>query len=326
MKKCILILAAIMAVVLSSCSNEDITVKKSITFKVNPNTVISGFKEYNPGDLTVIDSSFELRVQLLIYNENDQLVTKDVQYFNDYAHIMTSTLELNDGEQYKAIAITDIIQRSEDFEYWTVSDKESLKTLRISNTGYIGSQYNILGIANQDIIVSGTNQINIDVQPAGSLMIVVYDGIKYWSDVSEYQLGINRNADYVTFETSGNPEWNINASSNFDWRISNITVADWADSPEITTIYDYVFSLPYGNTNVRFEALVSSGWLGLTTADSINLGRGSEYFIYCDIENQEMYIEQLTAGRSAIGDSDTLSRSYSNSFKQNIRHDVLKKK
>lgn len=317
MKKYLAILTAIIAVTLSSCSNEDVQLLKNTTFKINPSTVISGFEEFQPGELTEINKNFQLRVQLYIYNDKGQLVNDDIQFFSDYAHIMTSNLDIEQGKSYTAVAITDIISRSDSFEYWEITDKDNLSTLKISNTGYLGSQKNILGISNYDFIGGESSQINIDVQPAGTLMIVYYAGIRAWSNVTDYQLGINRHADYVTFTTSAQPEWNIEASTSFDWRISHIEVADWDDSPEINNIYDYVFTLPYGSTKIEFEAKTSSGWQALTSTANLTLGRGSEYFVYCDIEEQEISIEQLTDSRAGDLNRDFISNSNYKTSKQN---------
>lgn len=309
MKKYLAMFAVLFTVILSSCSNDDIPVAQKTTFKINPNTVISNFQEFNAGDLTVISDRFHLRVRLLVYNEEGVLVTEDEQFFDDYSHLMTSTLDLSVGERYKAMAITDIVRKSDSFEYWELSGKENLSSLKIADTGYIGSQRNILGISNTEFIAGDQSQINIDVQPAGSLMIVYYEGIRSWSNISEYQLGINRSADYVTFNKDVTPEWNIQSSSSFDWRISNIKVADWDDQPKVQNIYDYVFTLPYGNTNMCFQAKKKSPeeWIYLTQYISLDLGLGSEYLVMCNIADQEISYEKLASGRSRAAEGDILS-------------------
>lgn len=294
MKKYIAIISALLAVVLSSCSNDDITIEKATVFKVYTNSVIGDFQEWKAGDLTVINSNYQLRVRLLVYDETGTLVKQDEQFFEDYAHVMTSNLSLSMGEKYKIVAMTDIVRKKDKFEYWELSGEESLKTLKISDTGYIASQNNILGIVTKDVEGGADDQINLHVLPAGTLMIIYYQGIFSWSDVTEYQLALNRSADYVTFDNSAQPEWNVNASSSYDWRISHIEVSDF----EAANIYDYVFTLPYGNTNLRYEALTNSGWVVLTNSISLNIGVGSEYFILCDIENQTIQYEQLVSSRA----------------------------
>ncbi|MCM1517046.1 MAG: hypothetical protein NC117_00180 [Pseudoflavonifractor sp.] len=326
MKKYFAILAAVFAVILSSCSNDDIPVSQTTTFKINPNTVISGFQEWNAGDLTVINSSYQLRIRLLVYNESGSLVQEDEQFFTDYAHLMTSNLNLAMGERYKAIAITDITRKSDGFEYWELSGKENLSTLKLSDTGYLGSQKNILGIASTDIISGDGTQVDMNVQPAGSLIIVYYEGIRSWSNVTDYQLGINRSADYVTFDNLAQPEWNVQASSTYDWRISHIEVSDWDDSPNVENIYDYVFTLPYGNTNVEFEYKTSNGWYSLTRSASINLGIGSEYLVRCDIAEKTIDCGALVSGRSAMSFGDMLMKSASMDYCPVAKYDDMKLK
>lgn len=325
MKKYLPIIAVLFTVLLSSCSNDDIPVGKTTTFKVNPNTVISGFEEWKAGDLTVINSYFQLRVHLLVYNESGKLVSEDVQHFGDYAHVMTSNLNLSDGERYRAIAITDIVRKSDSFEYWSLIGKRDLSTLKLSDTGYIGGQRNILGIASTDFVCGEMSQVSIDVQPAGALLIVYYEGIRSWSNISEYELGINRSADYVSFNHLARPEWNVQASSSYDWRISNIKVSDFDDRPNTKNIYDYVFAIPYGQTNMLFRAKKKSPaeWIALTQSISLNLAEGTEFFISCDIAEQKIEYEQLVNSRSF---SDRLAQSrFASGCLLNINSDHINK-
>ncbi len=320
MKKYLAILTAFVAVILSSCSNDDITITEPTTFKIDPNTVISGFEEFDPGDLTVIPSTYQLRIRLLIYNDAGQLVTETEQFFSDYAHKMTANLDLPLDKKYKAIAVTDITRKSDGFEYWEISGEESLSTLKFKDTGYIGSQRSILGLASVDFVGGNTSEVKLDVRPAGTLMIVYYSGIRSYTNVTDYQLGINRNSDYVTFDNAGKPEWNVEASSTIDWRISHIEVADWDDQPDITNIYDYVFTLPCGNTNMVFQykTKTSNGWADLTNSINLNLREGSEYFVFCDIAEQEIGYEELATGRSSMNLSDIL-------YENNLENCIINK-
>lgn len=321
MKKYLAILTAFVAVILSSCSNDDITITKPTTFKIDPNTVISGFEELVAGDLTVIPSAYQLRIRLLIYNESGQMVKETEQFFSDYAHKMTANIDLPLDKKYKAIAITDITRKSDGFEYWEISGEESLSTLKLRDTGYVGSQRNILGISSVDFVGGSSSEIKMDVRPAGALMIVYYQGIRSYTNVTDYQLAINRDSDYVTFDNAGQPEWNIEASSTYDWRISLLEVADWDDEPDVSNIYDYVFTLPYGNTKMLFQYKTSSGWFDLTNNININLSEGSEYFVFCDIAEREISYEQLASGRYSMNLSDMLYKTNFENCRINKQYD-----
>ena len=53
MKKVLFALVALVGII-SSCTNDDITISRAITFKVNPATVVENLYERNAGDLMMI--------------------------------------------------------------------------------------------------------------------------------------------------------------------------------------------------------------------------------------------------------------------------------
>ncbi|MCS2309158.1 hypothetical protein NXX42_25705 [Bacteroides thetaiotaomicron] len=68
MKKYILLMFVFVAV-LTSCTNDDITISYATNFKINPATVITPFTfEMNAGELESFGSDHRLRVRLLTYN------------------------------------------------------------------------------------------------------------------------------------------------------------------------------------------------------------------------------------------------------------------
>ena len=75
MKKVLFALIALVGII-SSCTNDDITISRAITFKVNPATVVDNLYERNAGDLTSLSSGAKLQVSLYIYNEKGILVNK----------------------------------------------------------------------------------------------------------------------------------------------------------------------------------------------------------------------------------------------------------
>lgn len=136
--------------VLTSCTNDDITISYATNFKINPATVITPFTfEMNPGELESFGSDHRLRVRLLTYNSEGLLVQENVEYFTNYATLMSCSQNLPDGN-YIAIAITDVVSYEGNnvaLEYWELSDHDKLAETRIDDNGYIGLQYKILGIS-----------------------------------------------------------------------------------------------------------------------------------------------------------------------------------
>ena len=192
MKKYILLMFVFVAV-LTSCTNDDITISYATNFKINPATVITPFTfEMNPGELESFGSDHRLRVRLLTYNSEGLLVQENVEYFTNYATLMSCSQNLPDGN-YIAIAITDVVSYEGNnvaLEYWELSDHDKLAETRIDDNGYIGLQYKILGISKTNFTINGksNNDISINVSPAGALIFVWYQNIHAFSDVETYGL------------------------------------------------------------------------------------------------------------------------------------------
>lgn len=145
MKKYISLMAIAIVAIFSSCSNEDVTISRTFTFKVNPSGVISSFPEEWPGELTSIDSSLKLRVRLLAYNENGNLVFNESSYLSSYSSEMSVSKSLATGT-YTLIATTDLVPNS-GTPYWTLSDENNINTANITTEGIqTGGKNKILGI------------------------------------------------------------------------------------------------------------------------------------------------------------------------------------
>lgn len=128
MKKYILTLFVLMGM-LSSCSNDDITVDYATNFKVNLSTVIKPFTyEMTPGELESVGSDERIRTRLLIYDTEGNLVDQETQLLSNYSAIMSCSKALKKGD-YIAIAISDVVQYSNSkisFQYWSLSDSASI--------------------------------------------------------------------------------------------------------------------------------------------------------------------------------------------------------
>lgn len=293
-KNLLSLFAVLFAVMLSSCSNDDIPVNQSITFKINPSTVISDFAEFNPGELTSMPSSLLLRVRLLIYNDKGTLVASDTQTFKDYSHIMSSTQALEEGA-YTVVTITDV-KASDDELNWTLSNQESLNTLKLTKSKYIRYQYGLLGLETKKVnITSSTKTISIDVKPAGALAIVFYLNWNQYSNVTRYKLLTKKISDELTLNSDGTPLYSITSSSDFNYRIS---LADWDSNYEHA--YRYVFLFPMQNVHFQFACETNDEkqyYLGESAI--IDIEKGKEYLFAIDIATQETTWEESTSSASS---------------------------
>lgn len=297
MKKYLEILTVLIAVILSSCSNDDIPVSYSTVFKVDPSTVISSYIEYNAGDLTSLGSDYQIRIRLLVYDKDGVLVTSGESYSPDYTHIQTFTFNLTEGE-YTTVAITDVVGKTSSAisEIYTLSGQERLNTTQITETTkYIAYQRGILGLTvNSQYIDSATSDINIDVEPAGCLIVYHIDDWNSCLDFEDpetgkaldaacFELWANQYSSDLTLNSMGEPTYSTKSSSDYDWRwLSHDRNSKYAGG------YGYIFKFPMKKVKLQWVTQTQNGTV-YSWGDSavVDLEAGKEYFFELDVPNDE---------------------------------------
>lgn len=255
MKKYMIMCMAVVALLLASCKNEDISISREVSFDVNPYGVIRGFSTYEvtSGDLASMYSGDKLRVNLLVYDEKGDLVASDTQLFDSYSSTMNYTTELSDGN-YTVIAISEVKdRRGEDNDCWKITGTNRLDDIKITDQGYIGTKAKMLGIGHESITVcSGQTTHSIAMEPAGSLLIVNDNYIHYWSDVIRYLILTDKSSNSCTFNMDGTFNTFVDESPlSYDWIQHSISPNN--EHPG-DLYYSYHFVLPLGNTNVAWVA------------------------------------------------------------------------
>lgn len=288
MKKYMIMCMAVVALLLASCKNEDISISREVHFEVNPYTVISEFDKHK-----IHDDDFDfangdwLRVHLFVYDASGNLTASDLQYLSGYRSTMNSTFELADGS-YTVVATTDVATLNHEnvsFEYWEFTGMERLTDLRITDaSGYIGWDDKILGVGSSRITVSaGHVNHSVNVSPAGALVLVHTNGIHNFSDVISYHLWVDKSSDYCSFGNDGSMNPTINAGSTYNWQLSVQNTSSSGNN-----IYTYRFVLPLGNANFIWFAKVDedgSGFLLDDTYNQVNIRLGKMYNCVFDIPN-----------------------------------------
>lgn len=293
MKKYLAILAVLFTVILSSCSNDDIPVTHATTFKVDPSTVISSYEEYNVGDLTSLGSNYQLRIRLLVYNQDGVLVESDEVFSSDYTHIQTFSFNLSEGD-YTTVAITDVVGKASSAvdEFYTLSNQTKLNTTTLSYTGYVGGQRAILGLTTaSQYISSSSREISIKVKPAGALIVCHIDNWNSclnWNDngvaldVKTFKLLGNQASSDLTLNSFGEPTFSIRSSSNYDYIwYSHDRNSDYVGG------YGYAFKFPMTNVKLKWVAETASGSYSWGDPAVVDIESGKEYYFELDVENDE---------------------------------------
>lgn len=293
MKKYLAILAVLFTVILSSCSNDDIPVTHATTFKVDPSTVISSYEEYIVGDLTSLGSNYQLRIRLLVYNQDGVLVESDEVFSSDYTHIQTFSFNLSEGD-YTTVAITDVVGKASSAvdEFYTLSNQTKLNTTTLSYTGYVGGQRAILGLTTaSQYISSSSREISIKVKPAGALIVCHIDNWNSclnWNDngvaldVKTFKLLGNQASSDLTLNSFGEPTFSIRSSSNYDYIwYSHDRNSDYVGG------YGYAFKFPMTNVKLKWVAETASGSYSWGDPAVVDIESGKEYYFELDVENDE---------------------------------------
>lgn len=279
MKKYFAIFAALSAVILSSCSNDDIPVSHSITFKLNPSTVVDKLYEWSAGDLTSLTSDRILNVELYIYDQSGELVCHDSQDFNSYTHIMTSHLELGNGT-YTAVAVSHV---SGDVDFWDFDGMSNLNTLKITDNGYIGGESKILGLTAKKIQVSdGNKTFNIDIENAGAVICIHITNWNRYSDAAYFGLISKQSCDYLTMDSNGEAEYSLESKSSYAYYMLR-----FAYNSEYVGIYSYSFSFPIRNAAMKFFIESTDNtryYLGNEFVKTLSYG--GSYLVEYDVTNE----------------------------------------
>lgn len=301
MKKVLFALAALVGII-SSCTNDDITISRAITFKVNPATVVENLYERNAGDLTSLSSGAKLQVSLYIYDEKGILVDKATNEYSAYTHMMTTDINLASGN-YTAVA-TSYVTSSVDF--WSFSGLDQLSTFKITDNGYIGGKSKILGLTIKNFSVGNDSQtININIENAGAVALVQFYQWNKYNNVSTYAFMGKQSCDYVSFDNQGSKDYSIKSESTYKFcKIKFDYDSNYSGAS------NYFFTFPIRNGSFRFYAVTTDNeWvpMGPEFVDDVKIGE-SYWFVY-NFEEDEASWYNMTPENT----------------RSNVRNDILEK-
>lgn len=290
MKKIFFTLLAF-AGMLASCSNDDIEIiQTQNTVTVNPSYVISPFTYENvTGELESFPTDYKLRVRVLAYDADGVLKASDTQFLSSYAGLASCNLGLPSGT-YTVVALTDVVQTydgsSIELEYWTLSDESNLSTTKVTDAGYLGGVYKILGVASQQLTVGeGSSESILYPQPAGALCLVEWYNIDTFADIPHYELLMNKTSDFIQFNSFGAYEVSIlNQNGEYNWRLGYVEPAE----ETAVSVYNYYFTLPMSNVSFKYQYRNSDGdYYDMTNGSIVDLEAGGEYWFCLNLKDED---------------------------------------
>ena len=283
MKKYFICAYALLAMFMTSCSNEDITIEAPSTININAASVIAPFTwQYDPGELEAFGSSYKLRLRALVYNDKGELVRQTSELFTNYNVQLKSNVFLSAGT-YTIIGISDVVGVSGNSiknEFWQLSGESKISEMLITDGGQIGNFAKVLGVAKNTLTVQGnkTNSIDVNLQPAGALIYTFFidmDALSAYG-VTHYKLMANKSCESLSFDGSGNYRIIEKNESNTSYRIARVE-ASGSD-------YRYNFLLPMKNVNLWFACEQDGETKTFGTDDGaiVDVVAGDEYV--CEID------------------------------------------
>ena len=321
MKKIVFAFLALI-VILTSCTNDDIKITQATTIKVNPSGVVAPFNvEINAGELESFNSNYKLRVRVLAYDDKGILCSRDEQYLSNYAGLANCNLSLSNGT-FRIIAITDVVNTiagAKVPEFWELSGEENLSTTKLTDMGYVGGTYKILGVASKSVnIKDGENSYTLNPEPVGALCLVLMKNMLHYSGITEFDIDMNRTSDFLEFDNDGVFTPSIeNHNGDYDWVLCRF---DRDDS--YNNLYNYFYVLPMKNVSFRASVLQNDSWLANIAPEyTINLEAGIEYGIILDLydtestqsNNVSFMVGALTSTKSGSSVKEFTSNNYNSS-------------
>jgi len=319
MKKVFLSAVALFAILLVSCSNEEITISAPSTVNVNASGVISSFIEYNSGELEKMDAGEKLRIRALVYNSKGELVAQSVNYYTNYNVQLKMTEFLSPG-QYTVIGISDVVKMSGstvDNEFWKLSGEQKLSEMKITDQGMIGYQGRILGIGkgSLSVVESRSNSIDVNLKPAGALIYVFVLNREAFSNrnITEYTLYANKSSEAISFNGDGNYSIIESHDTEHIFKIATL-------SPGTGGTYVFNYILPMNNVELWFTCTENESRYTFPTDPKFktNMAAGEEFECYLSLNTSVSNIEIVYGKVDLSQKSGTRAQEWATKWKDRM--------
>lgn len=276
------------SVLLSSCDPDP--VEQSVTFRINPSTVIRDLVPVEAGDLDALDSGRALKVDLYVYNSSGNLVYQDSKQFGDYTHVMNTSEFLEEGD-YTAVAMTSIIYpEDKDLVFWEVEGTSKLSTFTVKDAGRIGLTSKILGLSVKKFKVEDTGlTVNVDVECVGALAVVGVFNWKGYEDIEYYGILTNKTSDGLNLDNQGNIDYSIESKNDYGWGISR-----YPYSANTSGYVQYVYMFPTNNQKMTFVYTADGYYDTIGQEVTMNIKKGHTYWFTCDVADNTTSWDDVT--------------------------------
>ena len=174
MKKILYSLIAVLAMVMSSCSNDDIEIIKTggVTFNVSTQGVYDDFEVSDDFKNRFLSGSYNVGVYTFVYDETGNLAASDSVYTQTFGNIPQTFTSLKTGN-YTAITLEMLVDADENYQSvnWVIVGKDKISTLEIVNKDFKAYWYSAVGYSTTKFSLGQGNQ-SFNIVPKGMGAIV----------------------------------------------------------------------------------------------------------------------------------------------------------
>lgn len=325
MKKILFPIIALVALILSSCSNDDIEIvesqpKTTFTCNVNPKSLYDEFDITDIITEVIRDKDNAIRVYAMLYDKNGNL-TKGLLITGPNLNMRTFTFENIEKGDYTMVVVQTCIPKSAtsgeyEMDAFDLVNGSNLSKFSIKQKKQSIGFYEALGVATQNIRVSESlNSVTITPKAIGSLIDIYYCGYKNSSYlnlglatqdmISYYKLNpsLSRDERYITDPTS-------TTKTNIRSRMTN-TTEDIVNN----TVYVLEKSIQWNIAWQENESAVTTNtWTGFySQAVRQTLNDGKIYYLGAG------YIDDNTAPSTCWGTLDQVNAWYKEYLKTSVK-------
>ena len=304
MKRLFLLIMVAIATQFASGKNDDISIKRDTNFRITLSTIVEPFTyEVENEELANLIWG-EIRVQMFVYDLDGVLVMSQTHFADNYAAIINTSLPINNGN-YKVLVVTDAVERdgSEIIrDFWEFDNVDHLNKLTITDNDiyYPVAPLSMMGVKLQDVEINATSNdvININVEPAGALILNRIRNYNSYSDVELIALRSSKYMQSILFDVNDECIY-----QKYPLESGTVKVIDTCESdPEYGGERSFIFMLP--TTNVQFDYVVrldNGDVIPVSESMSAELNKGDEWLVILDFDDEET--GEITYSCTKITDS-----------------------
>lgn len=247
--KNIFILIASVALLFSCNNDKEVEISYQLTATVDVIDVVKNIKDIDKSDLFPngeVDEA-KVHVSFLLYDNEGNLIMQELKKLNTFQEKMTVNKAIEEGD-YTIVCTAFVVQDQNNLTFWKFENVNTLRDFKITYpTAWISPQA-VLGVSKQEISINNSENITINVKPAGALLTLDFDYLST-AKIQTIKLGIKTwNNYYSVVDNTANMMELLNDGNVY-------TLEKGSSRNKIQSVY----FLPVNQVNIKWVGFDASG-------------------------------------------------------------------